>query len=251
MITSRKLRQLLVQKWSLCGLTVINLFFVGIYLRCILQNNCEQNKVNNQSISKRDLDSGVINCFLLVFVMSSPKGHLRRKAIRETWFKFDMYNEKKVCRKFVVGTKNLNPTIVTDLTNEYNKNQDMLFLDNLVDSYHSLTTKLLQTMIWISKSLRSFFVMKVDDDSFVRLDVLISDLKKKSSLSRVYWGYFKGDSNVKVTGEWAENKWILSDHYLPYALGGGYLISYDLVEYIANNHDMLQLYNSEDVSLGE
>nr|XP_012562500.2 beta-1,3-galactosyltransferase 6 [Hydra vulgaris] len=253
MITSRKLKFILVQKWSPFGLIILNIFLLGIYLRCIMQSNCTQNVNKLKSynmIAKRNINNGATNCFLLVFVISSPSGFLRRKTIRETWLQSDIYSEKQVCRKFVVGTKNLSPVLIAELYSEQNINQDMLFLNDLVDSYHSLTTKLLQTIIWVSNNIKSVYVMKVDDDSFVRLDILIEDLKKKSTLSRVYWGYFRGDSNVKTTGEWAENNWILSDHYLPYALGGGYLISYDLIEYLAAIHDMLQLYNSEDVSLG-
>ena len=38
--------------------------------------------------------------------------------------------------------------------------------------------------------------------------------------------------------------------YLPYALGGGYVLSSDLVSFIASNSARLQLYGSEDVSVG-
>ena len=38
--------------------------------------------------------------------------------------------------------------------------------------------------------------------------------------------------------------------YLPYALGGGYVLSRQLVNYIVINAPLLQSYQSEDVSLG-
>ncbi len=47
-----------------------------------------------------------------------------------------------------------------------------------------------------------------------------------------------------------EKRWILCDRYLPYALGGGYVISHDLVTFVSKNSDILQLYSNEDVSLG-
>lgn len=40
-------------------------------------------------------------------------------------------------------------------------------------------------------------------------------------------------------------RWFLSDTYLPYALGGGYVLGMDLAVYIARNRELLSLYNSE------
>ena len=37
----------------------------------------------------------------------------------------------------------------------------------------------------------------------------------------------------------------MSDTYLPYAQGGGYLISHDLVKFVVANVDRFQFYNSE------
>ncbi len=42
----------------------------------------------------------------------------------------------------------------------------------------------------------------------------------------------------------------MGDKYLPYALGGGYVLSKDLVHRIAMNADGLTRYNSEGVSVG-
>ena len=40
------------------------------------------------------------------------------------------------------------------------------------------------------------------------------------------------------------------DRYIPYALGGGYVLSHDLVSYISSNSELLKLFNNEDVSVG-
>jgi hypothetical protein len=40
-------------------------------------------------------------------------------------------------------------------------------------------------------------------------------------------------------------KWYLCDKYLPYALGGGYILGNDLVAYVAANANRLERYNSE------
>ena len=62
---------------------------------------------------------------------------------------------------------------------------------------------------------------------------------------------FVGAARVKQRGQWAEPNFHLCDRYLPYARGGGYIVSGDLVKYISDNKDLLQIYNSEDVSMGK
>jgi galactosylxylosylprotein 3-beta-galactosyltransferase len=56
----------------------------------------------------------------------------------------------------------------------------------------------------------------------------------------LYWGYFAGDGEIQSQGRWKEDKWFLCDRYVPYALGGGYVISSSIVDYIANNVDVLR-----------
>lgn len=106
-------------------------------------------------------------------------------------------------------------------------------------------------LLWTERSISFNFMMKVDDDTFVDLNTVVRDLSKYKKTGRIYWGFFRGNSNVKKTGAWAEPDWFLSDFYLPYAMGGGYILSWDLIHYITNAAEYLQLYKSEDVSLGK
>lgn len=56
----------------------------------------------------------------------------------------------------------------------------------------------------------------------------------------LYWGYFDGRAKVYLHGKWQEQDWFLCDNYLPYALGGGYVISQNIVDYISRNYDILR-----------
>ena len=60
----------------------------------------------------------------------------------------------------------------------------------------------------------------------------------------------QGGTTVHRRGKWAEADWFVCDRYVPYAVGGGYVLSADLVRYLNANADLLQRYRSEDVSLG-
>ena len=63
-------------------------------------------------------------------------------------------------------------------------------------------------------------------------------------------GFFNGNAPVFKRGPWKETKFLLCDRYLPYAAGGGYILSHDLVAFIASNSRYLQLYDNDDVSVG-
>jgi len=43
----------------------------------------------------------------------------------------------------------------------------------------------------------------------------------------------------------APQRWMLSDTYLPYAMGGGYVIAGSLARFVVRNRELLSLYNAE------
>ena len=202
-------------------------------------------KRNEQSISLE------METFLFIVILTSPNGVDRRNAIRETWLSNVETLDSAIVTKFIIGVKELPLEHIKSLEDENNLYQDILFLQELKDAYKELPSKVLQTFKWIDQNVNSSYILKVDDDSFVRLDHIISELKSTHSARRFYWGFFRGDAHVKFSGPWSEKSWHLCDRYLPYAQGGGYILSGDLVNFIARNADLLQKFNSEDVSVGK
>ncbi|XP_025053874.1 beta-1,3-galactosyltransferase 6 [Alligator sinensis] len=140
-------------------------------------------------------------------------------------------------------------TFLRGLELEQSRHRDLLLLPELRDSYENLTAKILAMYVWLDLHLDFRFVLKADDDTFVRLDVLVEELRAKEP-RRLYWGFFSGRGRVKSGGKWKESAWVLCDYYLPYALGGGYVLSADLVRYLRLSREYLNLWQSEDVSLG-
>lgn len=191
--------------------------------------------------------------FLAVIIFSAAKNADRRKAIRETWL--NLASTRRVEHFFVIGTAGQTVDTVEALNTEHRHNEDLLLLPYLKDSYGGLTKKLLESFKWIAQLRQFEFVLKVDDDSFVRLDALYDEMVEKDRVNseaqkKLYWGYFDGRAHVKRSGQWTESEWFLCDRYLPYALGGGYVLSHRLVDYVVANAPLLQHYKSEDVSLG-
>ena len=46
------------------------------------------------------------------------------------------------------------------------------------------------------------------------------------------------------------HRYVLCDRYIPYALGGGYVLSANLVGFLADNAAALRPYRAEDASVG-
>lgn len=225
------------------------LICVGIMAVLMLcQTPCTHERERIYSDGKPSTDSANIlfATNLLVVVMSAPSHFDVRNVVRETWAQ-TLPNGASV--RFVVGGKNLPDETLENIKQEQKVHRDLLIIEDIEESYSSLTRKLLSMLKWVSRHVKYNFLMKVDEDSFVRVEKILDELLTKPQ-ERLYWGFFDGRAHVKRSGKWSESDYVLCDRYLPYALGGGYVISKDLVVYIANNADMLKQLNNEDVSLG-
>lgn len=187
---------------------------------------------------------------LLILVLSSPHGPTRRTAIRGTWLYNFQIRELKVVPKFLVGTKKLADSTVGNLTQEDGMFHDILFLPDLVDSYANLSLKVLQGLKWAWQNTHFDFVVKTDDDSYVQIDKLGQLLRRIQCDERLYWGFFMGHAFPEPTGRWAERRWFNCPHYLPYAMGGGYVLSRKVVEILMRFPDRLKMYHNEDVTVG-
>ncbi|KAI1890700.1 hypothetical protein AGOR_G00156340 [Albula goreensis] len=187
-----------------------------------------------------------LSAFLVVLVTTGPKYTERRSIIRSTWL---AKRDPDVLSLFVVGTEGLTAEDLQNLGTEQVRHRDLLLLPELRDSYENLTLKLLHMYSWLDQNVDFKFVLKADDDTFARLDLIKEELRAKES-ARLYWGFFSGRGRVKSAGKWKESTWALCDYYLPYALGGGYILSADLVHYVHLNVGYLKVWQSEDVSLG-
>ena len=244
----------------LCG---IFMFISVLMCMSICSMPCEytsmENKLIHQKmrqavvISKSNSDSIVTTnvkpyqAFLVILLLVGPNQYEERKTIRQTWLS---QTPKDVLNYFVLGTKNLATAERQHLEVENKEHHDLLLLDTFQDSYHALTKKILEAYKWLDANVDFQFVFKGDDDTFVHVDALLRELRQKPP-HLLYWGFFDGRARVKRRSrKWAENKWVLCDRYLPHALGGGYVLSSDLVHFLALNSELLTLYNSEDVSVG-
>jgi len=187
-------------------------------------------------ILKPNTSPNVFRTKLLVLVISAVKNVKQRDAIRETWaqtkgdFKILFVASKD---KFLIAEKLVH--------------EDLLEVDEN-DEYSLLTRKVIASFSSVY-DINFDYLLKCDDDSFVNMPLIVNELEHMPK-KRFYWGYFDGTSDVQKEGKHKETEWIACDKYVPFALGGGYVLSKDLIIYIVKNRDNLSFFANEDVSVG-
>ncbi|KAK7901953.1 hypothetical protein WMY93_018722 [Mugilogobius chulae] len=142
------------------------------------------------------------------------------------------------------------------LERESRRHRDMVFVD-VVDTYRNVPTKLLQFYKWSVRNADFNLLLKTDDDCFIDVDAVLNKIDQKAlKRSNFWWGNFRQSWAVDRIGKWQELEYP-SPAYPAFACGSGYVVSRDLVQWLASNAEKLKLtrYESnrtagEDVSMG-
>uniref|UniRef100_A0A671LF74 Hexosyltransferase n=1 Tax=Sinocyclocheilus anshuiensis TaxID=1608454 RepID=A0A671LF74_9TELE len=93
-------------------------------------------------------------------------------------------------------------------------------------------------------------LLKTDDDCYIDVDsVLLKTERRRLSQSSLWWGNFRQNWAVDRVGKWQELEYS-SPVYPAFACGSGYVVSRDLVQWLACNAQHLKAYQGEDVSMG-
>jgi len=220
------------------------------------QNNiadCSDN--NNEELPRRKEKK-----FLMVMVNSANTYHIRRKAIRDSWWNF-VFNDKEspltkekremIDVKFVLGKKE-----GCDVTEEVEKYKDIVFV-NIEDSYANLAEKTLEYMKLVDSKYDFEYFMHADDDSFVRLDLLFELLQTKPR-EKFYWGYIWNNGirltkplrNPEAKSYMPVEQYPEDTPFPPFACGCGFILSRDLIHYLAVNRESFKFYRLVDVAFG-
>jgi len=131
------------------------------------------------------------------------------------------------------------------LQQEQAKWHDLVLLPH-PEAYDALNQK---THRWFQRSTcfwQPDYVLKVDDDVYVRLHKLYAAI-----LSHPPHNLYFGDvyENVEVHGDDEKKNGV--KEYMPFITGNLYVISGDLIEWLAKCPTPLRYYDGEDVSVGQ
>nr|CAB3493629.1 unnamed protein product [Digitaria exilis] len=122
-----------------------------------------------------------------------------------------------------------------------------------IDSYDLVVLKTVAICDYAARVVPAKYVMKCDDDTFVRLDSVMAEVKKISDGKSLYLGNMNYYHRPLREGKWAVSfeEWP-QEEYPPYADGAGYIVSSDIASFVASEMEKgrLNLFKMEDVSMG-
>jgi hypothetical protein len=180
---------------------------------------------------------------MIVLVPSARENAERRAAIRETWA------HGHAVYFILGGPFTANDPNQRALENEQSSFHDLL--DTLhPDTYAALPYKLKYAYTWVTSMLpRVEWIVKVDDDTVVRVDSLRNFLAKFNPNVPTVIGRIIEASGVAKTGKWAEYKYPHAQY--PYWPQGscGHVVSRAVASYVATLQEYT-FYQGEDTSLG-
>ncbi|KAI3911689.1 hypothetical protein MKX01_029450 [Papaver californicum] len=129
---------------------------------------------------------------LFIGVFSTDNNFIRRMAVRRSWMQYDAVRSGAVAVCFFVGLHK-NQIVNEELWNEaqtYGDTQLMPF----VDYYSLITKKTLDVCIFGTEVVSEKYIMKTEDDAFVRIDEVISSLKRINVTQGLLYGLIISDS---------------------------------------------------------
>ena len=238
---------------------------------------------------------------VIYLILSARENFSRRKIIRETWAKEHLsqvyflvgnycpihpyYRERFTCEfkkdsrftdrindiekendkfnhfqtSWKLENEKWNQNYVNDSSLEFEPN--IIFFKNMNDTYRNLPEKLklgFKSVI----DLKPTFIVKIDDDMFVRISQLNNMLKNKYNFmkldktnldKKLVIGNFRSLKIGRKPGRNQELEYGTTEttHYPPFPIGSyGYVVNYNWANYVVRNSEKLKNYQGEDVSTG-
>lgn len=182
---------------------------------------------------------------VVVICTSRPDSFTNRAAVRETWASVNL----SVKVGFLVGVTNAR---IQKLIQEENRRYHDVIQENIIDTYANLTIKSIALLKWyIRWCPDSSFLMKVDDDTFVDLKLLLDHLGDYQSLGTLF-GYLYSSAEVvrDVRHKWYVPEYMYSNKtYPPYLNGPAYVMSRDVAYKLYATALATPIFHLEDVYL--
>ncbi|XP_011087189.1 hydroxyproline O-galactosyltransferase GALT6 [Sesamum indicum] len=188
---------------------------------------------------------------LFIGILSAGNHFAERMAVRKSWMQHRLIKSSKVVARFFValhGRKEVNAEV---------KKEAEFFGDIVIvpymDNYDLVVLKTVAICEYGVRTVSANYIMKGDDDTFVRVDAIIDEAKKVQKNKSLYIGNMNYYHKPLRSGKWAVTyeEWP-EEEYPPYANGPGYIISSDIANFILSDFEQhtLRLFKMEDVSMG-
>lgn len=180
---------------------------------------------------------------LHIAILSAATNRHKRDACRRTWIR-DLPSGMSAV--FMVLTSS-DDSVQDQLFEESVLHKDIHFV-RAAEGYYNIPYSTMSAIA--SASTRASYIMKCDDDTFVRVSQILERLRRSSNPKYWVWGTISRGARPNRSGKWAiTKKEYTADTYPPYPHGPGYILSADLASWLAS-HPLSTFMKFEDVAMG-
>ncbi|KAI7736006.1 hypothetical protein M8C21_023868 [Ambrosia artemisiifolia] len=195
------------------------------------------------------LPDGPVDMF--VGVLSAGNHFAERMAVRKSWMQHKLIKSSRVVARFFVAL-HARKEVNIELKKESDFFGDIVIVPYM-DNYDLVVLKTVAICEYGVRTAAAKYIMKCDDDTFVRVDAVLNEAKKIGDGKSLYIGNLNYYHKPLRHGKWSVTyeEWPEED-YPPYANGPGYILSSDVADFIATEFEKhrLKLFKMEDVSMG-
>ncbi|XP_044487607.1 hydroxyproline O-galactosyltransferase GALT6-like [Mangifera indica] len=188
---------------------------------------------------------------LFTGILSAGNHFAERMAVRKTWMQHELVKSSNVVARFFVAL-HARKEVNVELKKEAEFFGDIVIVPYM-DNYDLVVLKTVAICEYGARAVSAKYIMKCDDDTFVRVDVIINEARKVPEGRSFYIGNINYYHKPLRQGKWAVTyeEWPEED-YPPYANGPGYILSSDIAQSIVSDFENreLRLFKMEDVSMG-
>ncbi|GMP33566.1 hypothetical protein CsSME_00006831 [Camellia sinensis var. sinensis] len=188
---------------------------------------------------------------LFIGVLSAGNHFAERMAVRKSWMQHRLIKSSNVVVRFFVAL-HARIEVNVELKKEADFFGDIVIVPYM-DNYDLVVLKTVAISEYGVRTVAAKYIMKCDDDTFVRLDAVIKEAKKVPDNKSFYIGNVNYYHKPLRYGKWAVTyeEWPEED-YPPYANGPGYIVTSDIARFIVSEFEKhrLRLFKMEDVSMG-
>ncbi|KAL3585050.1 hypothetical protein D5086_011917 [Populus alba] len=172
---------------------------------------------------------------LFIGILSATNHFAERMAVRKTWMQSSVIKSSNVVARFFVA---LNPRkeVNAVLKREAAYFGDIVILP-FMDRYELVVLKTIAICEFGVQNVSAAYIMKCDDDTFVRVDTVLKEIDRTSPNKSLYMGNLNLLHRPLRNGKWAVTfeEWP-EEVYPPYANGPGYVISTDIAKFVIAQH---------------
>ncbi|KAI7985552.1 Hydroxyproline O-galactosyltransferase GALT6 [Camellia lanceoleosa] len=188
---------------------------------------------------------------LFIGILSAGNHFAERMAVRRSWMQHRLIKSSNVVARFFVAL-HARKEVNVDLKKEAEFFGDIVIVPYM-DNYDLVVLKTVAICEYGVRTASAKYIMKCDDDTFVRVNAVINEVKKIPDGKSFYVGNINYYHKPLRYGKWAVTyeEWPEED-YPPYANGPGYTMSSDIAHFVVSEYEKhkLRLFKMEDVSMG-